>query len=383
MNRVLKSAAVAPKPLAVDAGLMRVTCVVSTPRPDHQGDVLVPAGLDTSVHRINPVVFYDHRRHHPLPIGKAQSPDGAYTVRAQNDLVVADTYFARSDPFAEQVFKLVEQDVLRGVSVGFAPVGAVKVIGRDPSDPDRPACRYDRWQLHEYSHTPAPTNPEALTVALEKGRWHPLILKSLAPFALKPGTPARPTSVRVPRTVGKAMNDDALTAPPVDDTMPPEETPPADDAGGDDVTATAKAAYDCCQMLTDGAAQIRDVMSKGEHVKGKAKLAKLLDELESMAGEAKAIGDMVTSDVGGAEPDGDEAEPEPGPVETADDGEVVIKSRATGAVVYHPRRFTAADLAQKTKAADPAAAPAPAHARRAVRDALATLRRAVKNRARS
>src|SRR5690606_18050370 len=79
--------------------------------------------------------------------------------------IVAETRFAQGVPFAEDVFRLYEQGVLRGWSIGFVPRKARRI----PS-PSRPAgLRVEEWDLLEYSAVPIPENPGALTVALQKG----------------------------------------------------------------------------------------------------------------------------------------------------------------------------------------------------------------------
>ena len=68
-------------------------------------------------------------------------------------------------PFAEDLFRLYEQNVLRGWSIGFVPRKAKRVAHSDGS-----ASLYvAEWDLLEYSAVPIPENPGALTVALQKG----------------------------------------------------------------------------------------------------------------------------------------------------------------------------------------------------------------------
>jgi hypothetical protein len=88
-------------------------------------------------------------------------------VDVQPRRVVAETKFAEGVPFAEDVFKLYEQGVLRGWSIGFVPRKARRV---PPTAAGAlPSLRVDEWDLLEYSAVPIPENPGALTVALQKG----------------------------------------------------------------------------------------------------------------------------------------------------------------------------------------------------------------------
>jgi phage head maturation protease len=104
------------------------------------------------------VVLWAHNRSQFPPIGRCAWVD------VQPRRVVAETKFAEGVGFAEDVFRLYEQGVLRGWSVGFVPRKAVRIPG-----PAGSALRVAEWDLLEYSAVPIPENPGALTVALQKG----------------------------------------------------------------------------------------------------------------------------------------------------------------------------------------------------------------------
>lgn len=115
----------------------------------------------------NPVVLWAHNRSAFPPIGLCEWLD------VQPTRVVAETRFAQGVPFAEDVFRLYEQGVLRGWSIGFvprrahrlrAPVTAALLGKAAPA-----GVRVEEWDLLEYSAVPIPENPGALTVALQKG----------------------------------------------------------------------------------------------------------------------------------------------------------------------------------------------------------------------
>jgi hypothetical protein len=143
-------------PLAIDPAPRTVTAVISTAAPDRAGDVVVPAGLQNAEEfLLNPVVLWAHQRALP-PVGTCLSLD------VQPTRVVAVTKFAAGVPLADDVFRLYEQGVLRGWSVGLLPRRA------SPRRGGR-GLRIDEWDLLEYSAVPVPENPEALTLAVEKG----------------------------------------------------------------------------------------------------------------------------------------------------------------------------------------------------------------------
>ena len=145
--------------LTTDAGRMAVRSVITTVDPDRAGDVVVPTGVrNVEDYLANPVVLWAHNRTAFPPIGLCEWLD------VQPSRIVAETRFAQGVPFAEDIFRLYEQGVLRGWSIGFVPRKAFRVpAGKVPG------LRVEEWDLLEYSAVPIPENPGALTVALQKG----------------------------------------------------------------------------------------------------------------------------------------------------------------------------------------------------------------------
>ena len=147
--------------LAVYPETLTVRCVITTVDPDRAGDVVVPTGLrNLDEFLMNPVVLWAHNRSQFPPVGTCEWVD------VQPRRVVAETRFAKGVPFAEDIFRLYEQGVLRAWSIGFVPRKARRV----PSPAGHPqGLRIEEWDLLEYSAVPIPENPAALTVALQKG----------------------------------------------------------------------------------------------------------------------------------------------------------------------------------------------------------------------
>ena len=147
--------------LFIDSGKMRIRSVITTIDPDRAGDVVVPTGLrNLDEYLMNPIVLWAHNRSQFPPVGSCEWID------VQPRRVVAETRFAQDVPFAEDIFRLYEQKVLRGWSIGFVPRKAKRmlVLGSQA-----PGLRVEEWDLLEYSAVPIPENPGALTVALQKG----------------------------------------------------------------------------------------------------------------------------------------------------------------------------------------------------------------------
>ena len=150
--------------LTVDPGSLRIRSVISTAEPDRAGDVVIPTGLrNLEEYLRNPVVLWAHNLSQFPPIGLCEWVD------VQPRRIVAETRFAQGVPFAEDIFRLYEQGVLRGWSIGFVPRKAYR-HGMLPiqAEPSR-GMRVEEWDLLEFSAVPIPENPGALTIALQKG----------------------------------------------------------------------------------------------------------------------------------------------------------------------------------------------------------------------
>lgn len=341
----LLSPVVTEKP-TVSTRDMSATCVLTTPAPDRQGDIVVPSGADFSEHRINPVVLFHHGKgqNGHLPIGKAEDRSGNYTVRLLKgqdgrDRLVGTTYFSQSNRFANDVFGLVAEDILRGVSVGFDPRDdgprnqkAVEVLGDSPTL-DRPALKFNRWTLLEYSHTPIGVNREALTVAVNKSLdgsrvMHPSLLKYLRPYA-SPRKTVVAVGGALPR-VEKAMfppddddQMDAMDSAPGDtgvaDDVPAEDAGTETDQTGPEPTQSVKALMDLSQGLLDACDQVEASMAGGEHIKARKKSAKFCADLKRVAAEIAAFAESTHNEIQGASDYGPDLQGDDAPEPDADE----------------------------------------------------------------
>ena len=107
--------------LKVDESKMIVRSIISTTAPDRAGDVILPAGLRNADEYLrNPVVLWAHQRSLP-PIGICER------LTLEADRIIAETKFSASSPFAQDVFKLYAEGVLRGWSIGFVPARVRKL----------------------------------------------------------------------------------------------------------------------------------------------------------------------------------------------------------------------------------------------------------------
>lgn len=146
---------------ASDEGERTFTAKITTSDIDRDGEVLLPQGMDAKDFRKNPVVFWNHD--YNMPIGTSMElkrSDNHWTATAK----IAST------PFAQEVWTLMKEGVVRGVSVGFQPTES-----RPPSKKDidmfgdQVRRVYSKWKLMEFSVTPMPANQNALIMSVSKG----------------------------------------------------------------------------------------------------------------------------------------------------------------------------------------------------------------------
>lgn len=373
-----------------------VQAVLTWPCPDIEGDVVDPAGCDFApFEATGRVVDWTHT----IPVGRGSVrkavidghtvPVGTTTFFA-SDADVHGIDLSRRDHLgrfsgrkytvaecrkaADDVRQLVEADEATGVSLEFTLRKGYFRRLADTGPAGRPPLHVSRCDVHRYAHAYTPVNPNARTLLPERlekavrlaetGRLpggaplSPHVLDTLRIFKAFPRSP-----LVVGGWVGgddarrKAMDETALMdAPPADEPMPAED--------GGDTTPTAQAAYTLAQGLSDLSAAVADLLTKGEHVKGRKAVKKLLAKLDGLAAEASAAAEMVEADTAdgddGPEPDGDEGsdtdvyddadgddeerepadEPpaEPEPLKKAADGTLLTKSG------FKPLRFRLSDL---------------------------------------
>jgi len=158
--------------------------VMSDPTPDSYGDIVEPSWKLAQFKR-NPIALWMHDSH--VPIGTWER------VRVEGDKLVGRLQLAArgTSEFIDTLWSLVEQRILRAVSVGFRPGKA------EPLDPDDP------WSGYRLSD-------------------NLLLETSLVSVGANPTTSARPTcAAHSPRQVicgaGRAFANNCVSA---DTTLP-------------------------------------------------------------------------------------------------------------------------------------------------------------------
>ena len=129
--------------------------VLSDATVDRYGDIVEPKGWDLGWFKQNPIALFGHN---------ASFPIGTWTnVRVEGGKLIAKLNLAARGTSAriDELIGLVEQGILRAVSVGFIPSKST------PVNPDKPyaGTRFLEQQLLETSLVSVPANPAALAVA--------------------------------------------------------------------------------------------------------------------------------------------------------------------------------------------------------------------------
>jgi len=148
----------------------RFTATITTNAIDRDGEVVIPAGMNSKEYERNPVLLYAHDA--SKPIGKMLG------MRRNDDGIEADFALAPRPETHEGVWlpdtvaALMRFGALRGVSIGFAPQpGGMRVASKADTERYGTGVKrvFSKWTLFEVSVVSIPANQEALISAVEKG----------------------------------------------------------------------------------------------------------------------------------------------------------------------------------------------------------------------
>jgi HK97 family phage major capsid protein/HK97 family phage prohead protease len=126
--------------------------ILSDDTKDRYGDVVNPKGWQLANFTKNPIALFNHNSN--FPIGKWQD------VRVEGGKLVGKLKLAArgTSERIDELISLVEQGILRAVSVGFSP------IDREPLS-DKSGILFKKQELLETSLVSVPANPSAVQLA--------------------------------------------------------------------------------------------------------------------------------------------------------------------------------------------------------------------------
>lgn len=129
--------------------------VLSDATRDRYGDIVDPAGWDLKWFKQNPIALFGHSSSFPIGTWSNARVEGGKLIARLN--LAARGTSQRID----ELISLVEQGILRAVSVGFKP------LKWEPMDKEKPyaGTKFLKQELMECSLVSVPANPAALAVA--------------------------------------------------------------------------------------------------------------------------------------------------------------------------------------------------------------------------
>ena len=149
------------------------TATVSTAIADHDGEVLLPSGMDKSIFRTNPLFLLYHNDQQ-FPMGEWDEK----SVVQRSEGIVGHARFIDRSPLhpdgaewlPDTALWYVQQGVIKALSVGLKRITSRPATTKDRHD-FGPNCNFvtPNWKLLEISLCNIPTNVEALIHAVGKG----------------------------------------------------------------------------------------------------------------------------------------------------------------------------------------------------------------------
>lgn len=138
------------------------TFVASSEAVDRYGDIIAADGWDLRAFKKNPIALWQHNA--SQPIGNWQD------VRVEDDRLIARLVMVKPgiSSIADMLRGMVEERVIRAVSVGFRPTGKAEPILDSKGQPTG-GLRFTKQELMEISLVSVPANPEALSLARSMG----------------------------------------------------------------------------------------------------------------------------------------------------------------------------------------------------------------------
>ena len=135
--------------------------IMSDESVDRMGDVILANGWDLKDFKLNPIALWGHDHRSPIGLWEnvrtvGKQLRGKLALAKQGTSVEIDT-----------LRSLVEQRIIKAVSVGFAPIEYEPL--NDEADKFWGPFKFIKQALHETSLVSVPANPNALAVAKSCG----------------------------------------------------------------------------------------------------------------------------------------------------------------------------------------------------------------------
>lgn len=155
-------------------------------------------GMKTENYKNNPVVLFNHGNDgFVFPLGLSQDKNGNCTIKSNARQMSGKVYFKQSCPYANSVFQMIDDGLLRMSSAGFSVEMMIPLdidVSKLPSGVQTNSrYGYDVVQsdLMEWSVVPIGADAGALRQCVETGKWkghviRPQLIPVLRQYAEKP-----------------------------------------------------------------------------------------------------------------------------------------------------------------------------------------------------
>lgn len=159
--------------LHTDPNGRKITATISTAIVDHDGEVLMPSGMDKSIFKTNPLFLLYHNDQQ-FPLGAWDAP----SVIARSHGITGQAEFIDRSPLhpdqaewlPDTALWYVQQGIIKALSVGFIDAERRQATTKDLGQFGAHCkCVTTKWKLVEISLCNIPTNRDALIEAVGKG----------------------------------------------------------------------------------------------------------------------------------------------------------------------------------------------------------------------
>ena len=155
--------------------------LITSDTVDRDREVMLPGGADWKDFRKNPVVTFAHN-YDQLPVGRA-----LWVKREGNGWMAKTQYISRPEDyegtwFADAVWHMVKEGVLRGKSIGFLPTAMSPPEEKEiAARPELAGVRMviRKWAALEYAVAPVQSNPDAYVVAVGKAKTLGMVIPEI------------------------------------------------------------------------------------------------------------------------------------------------------------------------------------------------------------
>jgi hypothetical protein len=152
-----------------DAGVSRqFTATITAETIDRDREVLLPQGMIATEFNKSPTVFWNHDYNRPVgTCDKLTKLDTSWSAKAR---IASRPAEMQGEFFPDTVWALIDQGIVKGVSVGFEPIEYRNPTAKDRAKWGESVTRIiSKWMLLEWSIAPLQANTDAVITAVGKG----------------------------------------------------------------------------------------------------------------------------------------------------------------------------------------------------------------------